>query len=102
MYDEVHDLHGTILFEGQTSIKLSTSRSGWLNTSGGVYVRNASAAGQKTTISSDINEVTSGSGFRSLQGGGSYNSSTAVNAVRFMFAAGNITSGRIQMYGRST
>lgn len=42
----------------------------------------------------------SGTGFRSLEGGGvRTDSSNALNAVRFMFNTGNIASGNIKLYG---
>lgn len=88
--------------ESQAALLLSTSRANWFNSSGVVNVRSSQSGTQKTLIDSTIVENQSSAVFRTVVGGGAYNATTVVNAVRFMFASGNITSGTIQMYGRST
>lgn len=68
--------------------------------SGEVLITNPSNSSNLQLVSYQAAYMDSGSGATTNSvGSGMYNATTAVNAIRFLFSSGNITSGIITLYG---
>lgn len=83
---------------GQMVLVLAAGNATDENISGLVYIHNPSSA-LAFLASWDMVQLNNAALFRRRTGGGTQPVTTAVNAIRFLMSAGNITSGTFTLYG---
>lgn len=83
---------------GQMVLVLALGNATDENVSGFVYIHNPSSA-LAFLASWDMVQLNNAALFRRRTGGGTQPVTTAVNAIRFLMSAGNITSGTFTLYG---
>jgi hypothetical protein len=96
-YDNTSNVSGTtqILINGGTSMGSSTNQNG---VSGFLYIFKPSAT-QYCAVQYSVNWIDSSDGIVNTQGVARRQAASAVNAIQFSMASGNIASGTFRLYG---